>query len=155
MGRPTSYFYGTAKGCGASSCSQEVLALGTPFLWWSGVVAIAITFGYWIARREWQSGLLLLGLAAGYLPWFTFQKRTMFSFYAIAFEPFIILIICYVIAKFLEDREDEARDLFRRKLVSVYLGIIVLCFIYFLPIYIGQNITYASWLSHMWLPSWI
>ena len=79
----------------------------------------------------------------------------MFSFYAIAFEPFIILIICYVIAKFLEDREDEARDLFRRKLVSIYLGIIVLCFIYFLPLYVGQNITYASWLSHMWLPSWI
>ena len=164
MGRPTSFFYGTAKGCGASSCSQEILGLGTPFLWWSGVIAIAITFGYWIARREWQSGLLLLGLAAGYLPWFTFQKRTMFSFYAIAFEPFIILIICYVIAKFLEvqgdhqnqeDQENQAKALLRRRLVFGYLGIIVLCFIYFLPLYIGQNITYASWLNHMWLPSWI
>jgi dolichyl-phosphate-mannose--protein O-mannosyl transferase len=155
LGRPTSFYYGTAKGCGTSSCSQEILALGTPFLWWSGVVAIAITFGYWIARREWQSGLLLLGLAAGYLPWFTFQKRTMFSFYAIAFEPFLILIICYVIAKFLEDQKNETQRRARERRVFGYLGIIVLCFIYFLPLYVGQNITYANWLSHMWLPSWI
>ena len=152
MGRPTSFFYATPKGCGSSSCSQEVLALGTPFLWWSGVIAIAITFGYWIARREWQSGLLLLGVAAGYLPWFTFQKRTMFSFYSIAFEPFIILIICYVISKFLES--DESRRI-RTRIVYGYLGLIVLCFIYFSPLYFGVTITYSDWLHHMWIPSWI
>lgn len=154
MGRPTSFFYATPKGngCGSSSCSQEILALGTPFLWWSGVIAIFITIGYWIARREWQSGLLLLGLAAGYLPWFTFQKRTMFSFYAISFEPFIILIICYVIMKLLED--EEQRKL-RTRFVYGYVALVVLCFIYFAPLYFGQIITYSDWLHHMWLPSWI
>jgi len=152
MGRPTSFFYATPKGCGSSSCSQEILGLGTPFLWWSGIIAIAVTFGYWIARREWQSGLLLLSLAAGYLPWFLFQKRTMFSFYAIAFEPFLILIICYVIAKFLED---EATRRSRTRLVYGYLALIVLCFIYFSPLYLGSVITYSHWHSLMWLPSWI
>ncbi len=152
QGRPTSFFYATPKGCGSSSCSQEILALGTPFLWWSGAIAIAITFGYWISRREWQSGLLLLSLAAGYLPWFLFQKRTMFSFYSIAFEPFLILIICFVIAKFLED---EGRRAMRERIVYGYLTLIVLCFIYFSPLYLGEVITYSNWLSHMWLPSWI
>jgi dolichyl-phosphate-mannose--protein O-mannosyl transferase len=152
MGRPTSFFYATPKGCGSSSCSQEILALGTPFLWWSGLIAIAITFGYWIARREWQSGLLLLGLAAGYLPWFTFQKRTMFSFYAVAFEPFLILIICYVITKYLEP-EDKQRQ--RTRVIYGYLGLVVLCFIYFLPLYLGTELTYSDWLHHMWIPSWI
>ena len=116
MGRPTSFFYESPKGCGASACAQEVLALGTPLLWWSGVIAISITFGYWISRREWQSGLLLLGLAAGYLPWFNWQKRTVFNFYTIAFEPFIILIIIFVLSKLLEP-DDQGQILrFRRYL---------------------------------------
>jgi dolichyl-phosphate-mannose--protein O-mannosyl transferase len=159
MGRPTSFFYQTPKGCGTSTCSQEILALGTPFLWWSAVIAIAVTFGYWIARREWQSGLLLLSLGAGYLPWFLFQKRTMFSFYAIAFEPFIILIICYVIAKWLEEPKDEDHlqisRVVKERLLYTYLAVIVLCFIYFSPLYFGSAISYASWHAHMWLPSWI
>ena len=159
MGRPTSFFYATPKGCGASGCSQEILALGTPFLWWSSIFAIAITFGYWIARREWQSGLLLLTLGASYLPWFLFQKRTMFSFYAIAFEPFLILIICYVMTKFLEvpgDNEESYRTLLiRKRFIYAYLTLIVLCFIYFSPLYFGSVITYQDWLARMWLPSWI
>ncbi len=152
MGRPTSFFYATPKTCGAKSCSQEILGLGTPFLWWSATAAIAITFGYWLARREWQSGLLLLSFVAGYIPWFTFQKRTMFSFYAIAFEPFLILMICYVIAKFLED---QGKRRIRERYVYGYLAIIVLCFIYFSPLYFGGVISYSSWYNHMWLPSWI
>jgi dolichyl-phosphate-mannose-protein mannosyltransferase len=152
MGRPTSFFYAAPKGCGSMNCSQEILGLGTPLIWWSGIIAIAVTFGYWIARREWQSGLLLLSLAAGYLPWFLFQKRTMFSFYAIAFEPFLILIICYIIAKFLED---EATRRIRTRMVYGYLALVVLCFIYFSPLYLGTVITYSHWHSLMWLPSWI
>jgi dolichyl-phosphate-mannose--protein O-mannosyl transferase len=159
MGRPTSFFYATPTGCGTTACSQEILAVGTPLLWWSGLIAIAITFGYWIARREWQSGLLLLSLGAGYLPWFLFQKRTMFTFYAIAFEPFMILIICYVIAKWLEEPKDEDHlqipRLVRERVLYAYLAVIVLCFIYFSPLYFGSVISYASWHAHMWLPSWI
>ena len=155
MGRPTSFFYESPKGCGASACAQEVLALGTPLLWWSGVIAISITFGYWIARREWQSGLLLLGLAAGYLPWFNWQKRTVFNFYTIAFEPFIILIIIFVLSKLLEP-DDQGQILrFRRYLSYGYLAIIVLNFLFFLPLYLGANITYSHWSSLMWLQSWI
>ena len=30
LARPVSFFYSAPKGCGASSCSQEVLAIGTP-----------------------------------------------------------------------------------------------------------------------------
>jgi dolichyl-phosphate-mannose--protein O-mannosyl transferase len=76
----------------------------------------------------------------------------MFSFYAIAFEPFMILIICYVITKYLED---DARRKVRERVVYGYVALIVLCFIYFSPLYFGKVISYGSWHSHMWLPSWI
>ena len=155
MGRPTSFYYQAPKSCGAPACAQEILALGTPLLWWSGVIAIAITFGYWIARREWQSGLLLLSLAAGYLPWFKWQKRTVFNFYSIAFEPFLILIIVYVLAKFLEPNEDGEISSLRKNSSYGFLVVIVINFLYFLPLYLGSVISYHHWSSLMWLPSWI
>lgn len=155
MGRPTSFYYEAPKGCGATACAQEVLALGTPLLWWSGVIAITITFGYWIARREWQSGLLLLSLGAGYLPWFSWQKRTVFNFYTIAFEPFLILIIVFALSKFLEPGKDGIVPRARRITSYGFLAVIVLNFLYFLPLYLGSVITYSHWSSLMWFPSWI
>lgn len=155
MGRPTSFYYQAPHGCGANACAQEVLALGTPLLWWSGVAAIAITFGYWIARREWQSGLLLLSLAAGYLPWFNWQKRTVFNFYTIAFEPFLILIIVFALSKLLEPNESGEILKWRRYASYGYLAVIVVNFLYFLPLYLGSLITYSHWSSLMWFPSWI
>jgi dolichyl-phosphate-mannose--protein O-mannosyl transferase len=155
LGRPTSFYYQAPSGCGAKACAQEVIALGTPILWWSGVAAIAVTFGYWIARREWQSGLLLLSLAAGYLPWFNWQKRTVFSFYSIAFEPFVILIIIFALSKLLEPDENGEVAKSRRYLSYAYLGLVVANFAYFLPLFMGSIITYSHWTSLMWLPSWI
>ena len=155
LGRPTSFYYQAPAGCGAKSCAQEVLALGTPILWWSAIAAIAVTFGYWIAQREWQTGLLLLSFAAGYLPWFNWQKRTVFSFYAIAFEPFVILIIAYTIWKFLESYSNGYSLKLKRRIVSGYLVIVVINFIYFLPLYLGINIPYSHWSQLMWFPNWI
>ena len=155
MARPTSFFYEAPKGCGVPSCAQEILALGTPLLWWSGVVAIAVTLGYWIARREWQSGLLLLSLGAGYLPWFNWQKRTVFNFYTIVFEPFLILLIIYCFCKFLEPNSEGGVPRSRRLASYGFLSIIIINFLYFLPVDFGSIITYNHWSSLMWFPSWI
>jgi dolichyl-phosphate-mannose--protein O-mannosyl transferase len=155
MGRPTSFFYQTPSGCGIKACSQEVLALGTPLLWWAGVIAIAIAFGYWITHRERTNILLLLSLAAGYLPWFAWQKRTVFTFYAIAFEPFIILIIVFVLSKFLEPDKDGNTPQVRRYATYGFIALIVLNFLYFFPLFTGGIISYSHWSSMMWLPSWI
>ena len=155
MGRPTSFFYASPKNCGAKSCAQEILGLGTPLLWWSALIALFVTFGYWIVRREWQSGLILLGLAAGYLPWFLFQKRTMFTFYAIAFEPFVVLLIVFALSKFLERDSYGVIPKIRLYATYVYLGLVAITFLYFLPLYIGSVISYSAWYQHMWFPSWI
>ena len=74
----------------------------------------------------------------------------MFSFYAIAIEPFFILAIVYAVSKFLENN-----DPIRKYAVIAWAGLVALCFIYFLPIYVGATTTYAAWFSRMWLPSWI
>ena len=157
MGRPTSFFYETPKGCGADNCSQEVLALGTPLLWWLATITFVVVIGFWIRsfvvkRFEPPLNIILLGMVAGYLPWFFFQKRTVFSFYAIVFEPFLILGLLYCMHLALANRH------MRRK-VYLICGLIFIAllanFIYFLPLYTGGIISYDSWSDRMWLPSWI
>ncbi len=157
MGRPTSFYYETPKTCGAENCSQEVLALGTPLLWWLGTIALAVVLGFWIRsiavkRYEPPLNLILAGMTAGYLPWFFFQERTVFTFYAIVFQPFLILAIVYCAYALLMHFENKRNT-------YVALGftafVIFLNFIFFLPIFTGDVITYDSWQARMWLPSWI
>ena len=157
MGRPTSFYYQSPKGCGADNCAQEVLALGTPFLWWLGAIAIAVVIGFWInsfAQRRYEPALniIIAGIAAGYLPWFFFQKRTVFSFYAIVFEPFLILAIIYcTYLALIHFKNSRNAYIF---IVTIGLTIFI-NFIYFLPLFTADVITYDSWQARMWLPSWI
>ena len=146
QGRPTSFFYETPKSCGGASCSQEILALGTPILWWAATLALLVTIGYWVSKRDWQAEILLVVIGASYLPWFAIQERTMFSFYAVAFEPFLLLTLVYLLSKIVR---------YQRRIAIIFTAIVLVNFLYFLPIFLGLPITYNSWSDRMWLPSWI
>ena len=157
MGRPTSFFYDAPQGCGEKNCAREVLALGTPLLWWLGTIAIAVVVGYWIksliARRiDHAANLVVIGIAAGYLPWFAMQQRTTFTFYAIVFQPFLILAIVYC-AKLILD--SDLKPLVSQSIVAGIFIAILLCFIYFLPLFTGEVMTYDAWKMRMWFESWI
>jgi dolichyl-phosphate-mannose--protein O-mannosyl transferase len=155
MGRPTSFFYESPKGCGVASCSQEILALGTPLLWWSATAALCVVIGMWlrgVLARHFDPALTIIvaGMAAGYLPWFFYQSRTVFTFYAIVFQPFLILALVYC--------AQMALTKFGRKglisIASLFI-LIALNFAYFMPLYMGDLITYEAWRARMWFPSWI
>ncbi len=157
MGRPTSFFYESPQGCGAKDCAQEVLALGTPILWWVGTIALAVVVGYWIKslihhRVDSAANIVVLGIAAGYLPWFAMQQRTVFSFYAIIIEPFMIVAIVYCAKLLLGSGLKPAVS---QSIVGGIFALIVLCFIFFIPLFTGQIITYEDWRVRMWFESWI
>jgi dolichyl-phosphate-mannose--protein O-mannosyl transferase len=157
MKRPTSFFYESPRGCGSTSCSQEVLALGTPVLWWSATIALLFLIGLW-AWQFYQRSIdkkltfILLGVIAGYLPWFFFQKRTTFSFYAIVFEPFLVLAIVYCAKLFIDKSKNPANA---QVIILGFVAVVFLNFVFFLPIYLGEVITYAQWQMRMWFVSWI
>ena len=153
--RPTSFFYESPGTCGSPSCSQEVLAMGTPFLWWTGAIAIFVVFGFWIKsiierRMEPASTVIVMGMTAGYLPWFAFGERTVFSFYSIIFQPFLILAVVYCVRWFISHNKK------RGMIASAVFAVLVFFnFLYFLPIFVGDVMTYDALYSRMWLPSWI
>ena len=157
MKRPTSFFYESPQGCGSKSCSQEVLALGTPVLWWSATIALLFLIGLWAwqfyrANIDKKLTFILLGVIAGYLPWFFFQKRTTFSFYAVVFEPFLVLAIIYCAKLFIDKSKNPANA---QVIILGFVAVVFLNFVYFLPLYLGEVITYDQWQMRMWFVSWI
>jgi dolichyl-phosphate-mannose--protein O-mannosyl transferase len=160
QGRPVSFYYDAPKaqdGCHATAgCSQEILALGTPLLWWAGCCAILYLLFRWALRRDWRAGAALCGVAGGYLPWFNYQDRTIFSFYAVVFVPFLCLAVAMMVGAMLGPPGADQR---RRTVGAVGAGVLVLLivwnFIYFFPIYTGMTIPYPDWQARMWLDTWI
>jgi dolichyl-phosphate-mannose--protein O-mannosyl transferase len=150
--RPTSFYYESPK-CGGETCSQEVLAIGTPLLWWSGALSILILAILWIRARK--HSLILVGVAAGWLPWFAFPERTTFSFYSIVFEPWMILAIVAVIKEINERLPERISRKARKTALAAYIGLIGANFIYHAPVFLALTISYDHWRSLMWLHSWI
>ena len=155
MGRPTSFLYESPSGCGSKSCSQEVIALGTPLLWWLAIAALALVIGMWfrsLATRHFDPAvtIIIAGMAAGYLPWFFFQERTVFTFYVIVFQPFLILALVYAVRAILLRFQKSGEIIVAALFILIFLN-----FVYFLPIYLGDVITYEAWRNRMWFPSWI
>jgi dolichyl-phosphate-mannose--protein O-mannosyl transferase len=163
MGRPVSYFYESPgpgqDGCPvdvADKCSREVLAMGTPMLWWAGCLALLYVLWRWALRRDWRAGGVLCGVAAGYLPWFMYQERTIFLFYAVVFVPFLCLALAMAAGALL-GRPDAGET--RRVAGISALGLLVLLvlwnFVHFLPIFTGESIPLEEWQTRMWLDTWV
>ncbi|GAB3580567.1 phospholipid carrier-dependent glycosyltransferase [Leifsonia lichenia] len=160
MIRPTSMYYVGSNlgenGCTASACSSAITSLGNPLIWWAAAAAAFYLVYRVIRYREWQVGLILTGLAAGYLPWLLYINRTIFEFYAIAFEPYLILGLTAVIGIVLGRRSDPSH---RRKRgiiwVGLFLAVASAVSVFFWPIWTAQQIPFWYWQIHMWLPSWV
>jgi dolichyl-phosphate-mannose--protein O-mannosyl transferase len=159
LSRPVSYFWcpdsGTHPVCSGGK-AQEVLALGTPAIWWTSIVTLLVCLGWWLIRRDWRAGAVLLGVAAGWLPWFAFASRTQFSFYAVAFVPFLVLSITLCLGLVLGPVHASARRRAAGAAVAgAYLLAVLLNFAYLYPVLAAQIIPYSQWLARMWYHGWI
>lgn len=159
LGRPTAFHFSDQGTCGAESCASTVLLVGTPVLWWSFLPAVAVAAWLGLARRDWRVPAILLGAAAGIVPWFFFDDRVMFYFYALPAEPFLVLAVVYVLGAVMTGSRTQILGFDRRVvgavLAGTYVLLVALSFGYFYPIYTGQVIPYEAWQARMWLSTWI
>ncbi len=160
QGRPTSFFYEGPKkgeqGCTVDLCSKAITSIGTPTIWWAATLAVFVLLFMWALRRDWRAGAILAGLMGGYVPWFALGERTIYSFYAVAFVPYVVLAVVYVLG--LAIGGPSARPVRRRiglGLTGAFCVATVGLFAFFYPIYTAQVVPYAFWSAHMWFPSWI
>jgi dolichyl-phosphate-mannose-protein mannosyltransferase len=147
------------QGCDAapgSHCIREVLLIGTPVLWWGGVLALGYAAVAWLARRDWRFGFALVGALSMWLPWELNDDRPIFLFYASAILPFTIVAIALAMGHLL-GREPGPSN--RRTVGTVVAGsfvvLVILNFAWFWPIWTNQLLTYDEWLDRIWFSRWI
>ncbi len=158
MVRPTSMYYQSVdagtNGC-TSLCGESITGIANPIIWWAAVAAAGYLLYRLVRYREWRVGLVLLGLGAGYLPWLMYLNRTVFQFYTIAFEPYLVLSLTIVIGILLGRADDPSwRRLSGIRLVAVFLAVVVAVSVFFWPLWTGMQVDYSYLAAHWWLPTW-
>lgn len=140
---------------GGEKCVREILILGNPVIWWSGVVALLGAFVALLKTRRWNWALPLLGVAACWLPWFLNADRPIFSFYAVTIVPFTIIAISLMADALWQSRTSARHTYVVGLVIALYAVAAVATFWYFHPILTNDLIPYDSWHDRMWLSRWI
>ena len=159
MFRPTSFFYegsdaGTPACPSTENCANAITALGNPLIWVMALLALVTLTIAWVRTRESKTGLILLGMVGGYLPWLLYLNRTTFQFYAVVFLPWMLLAVGYWLKTQVSYATPERRAVVYRR-VLVALGASLLLSFFFSSVWLGYTTDYWYWRIHMWLPSWI
>jgi dolichyl-phosphate-mannose-protein mannosyltransferase len=157
--RPTAFFYESyplgTNGCEiADGCSSAITALGNPFVWISSTAALIYIIYRYARHRERVLGLVLLGTASLYLPWIILSERTVFQFYVVSFQPWLILGLVLAIQQLRRRILTKSKTLANMTTVG-FVSLVFGAFLFFLPVNTGMYLPFELWQLRMWLPSWI
>jgi dolichyl-phosphate-mannose-protein mannosyltransferase len=164
LARPVSFYYEEYTrgelGCEVDKCVREIIGLGNPVLWWGSIGALLVMIWLLISRRDWRAGAILISVAAGWLPWFWYADhngRTMFSFYAVAFVPFLAMAVALTLGYLIGPSDATP---FRRSwgaaAVGTYLLLLIVAAGALYPLWVGDVIPYDEWWSRLLrIRSWV
>ncbi|HIK41944.1 phospholipid carrier-dependent glycosyltransferase [Thermoleptolyngbya sp. M55_K2018_002] len=160
----------------AGDVIYDVHAMGTPTLWWLSTLAVALlagAVGYWLwhwgrslwAARSGQTEPLLLPPATqGYLSaaafvvgnwavqWLMWMRvtRCTFLYHYMSAELFAVLGLALVLDRWLRNAQSGSRWLAWGAIALVLLG-----FIFWMPLFLGLPLSADGLQLRRWLPSWI
>ncbi len=145
--RPIWYYitYDTAEGYAGT-----ISAMGNPAVWWACLAASVLIIGRIIRGRTKMDKIwtvLLIGLAAEYIPW-VLVPRCTFIYHYFASVPFIILI---AVRALMQKEETDCRY---RRVKWIWLGAAIVLFALFYPVISGVICSRAYIKLLEWLPSW-
>jgi len=174
MIRPVAYFYKqvehSSDSGAAGSASQtiyDVHAMGNPVLWWFGAAAILFLVGRlawqiraWVnATKSYRVPLiqrpsfgialfLVMNYAANLLPWAK-VTRCLFIYHYMGASLFAFMAVAWVVDGWL-----RGNDLFLRLVGVTVTFLILLAFVFWLPVYLGLPLSPEGFQSRMWFQSW-
>lgn len=180
MTRPMAYFYGTTQSVndglpvtgpplpgGAGKVVYDVHAMGNPFLWWFGVAALLFLVGMlvsqllvpWLRQKRfssvelsvdtWIALYIVINYTINLLPWVK-VNRCVFIYHYMTGVVFAFLAIAWLVERCLRSYRLELRALG----VTVTFVILV-AFVFWMPIYLGLPLSPAGYKLRMWFTSWI
>jgi dolichyl-phosphate-mannose-protein mannosyltransferase len=147
------------RGCDApqgSDCLRQVLLIGTPVLWWGGVGALLLALVMWVGARDWRYGLAVVGFASAWLPWLQYDDRPIFSFYAIAMLPFLVLAVVLAMGMLIgRSREPSARRTWGVIVAGAFFVLVLVNFAWFWPVLTNGLLTHKEWVQRIWFSRWV
>jgi dolichyl-phosphate-mannose--protein O-mannosyl transferase len=174
MWRPVAYFYQTARNPteqvpvypplpnGAEKYVYDVHAIGNPFLWWLSTAAIFLLLFLLIQRLfegtgwkfsptpyTWIALYLVLGWSANLFPWVK-VTRCIFLYHYMGSSVFSGLALAWLVDRWLH----RDRTQYRSASVTI-IFLVLLAFVFWLPIYLGVPLPVQSYHLRMWFRSWI
>ena len=149
----------------------DVHGMGNPVLWWLAAIAIIILLSIlvlrirtWVTVPEtmthqnlfavqltefWIALYLLVNYAANLLPWMRVTRCT-FLYHYMGASVFAFLALAWIV-----DRILQGYDLFLRMVGVTIVFLILMAFVFWLPVFLGLPLSPEAFYSRMWLPSWI
>ena len=174
MLRPIAYFYEKARRAsemppllpplppGTGKVIFDVHAIGNPILWWLSTAAILIlivqlahTFlqgGGWkypLKPSNWIGLYLIINYAANLLPWVPVTRCT-FIYHYMGSSVFATLALAWIIDRWLY----SPKPILKKTGITV-IFLVLLAFIFWMPIYLGLPLYQQAYQIRMWLQSWI
>ncbi len=126
---------------------STIAAIGNPAIWWVGVLAFFCVLVKSIQKRKLPMIFLTVILLCLWLP-YAFIGRCMFLYHYFPVIPFLMLAI----VEFLKMLKEKLKS---KWVVLIYLGIVILFFIFFYPVASGYPMPETYIDSLQWLKSWI
>ncbi len=137
----------------------NIYLLGNPIVWWGSTIGVLVAFLLWLIRprllgkRRMLVAFLLAGYAVNFLP-FAFIDRPMFLYHYLFALVFAVLLSCVMLGLLF----DWQRRKYGEKVVAQTtwgIAIVVLLgFLWFVPISYGFPLSPADLQQRMWLPTW-
>jgi hypothetical protein len=132
---------------------QQLIArmtnMGNPWIWWTSLPCV-ISLPYFIVRhRSFPATVILLGFITQYLPWSQIS-RVVFMYHMFGGLIFMILALAFVLAHIAAQLDSPGRLL----LMANHLGIAVLCFFYFYPVWTALPISGPAYFIGPQTPPW-
>jgi dolichyl-phosphate-mannose-protein mannosyltransferase len=159
LARPVLYYAEYQNAQGGPGIGFDVLTgqplwarisnLGNPWIWWTSLPCLA-SLPYFIVRhRSFPAAVILLGFLTQYLPWFP-VTRVLFMYHMFGGLIFMVLANAFVLAYMAGKLHPPER----KWLAAAHLGIAVLFFGYFYPVWTAVPLSASAWYESSGTPPW-
>lgn len=124
----------------------NIYTLGNPIFMWIGLAGVLFLIFEFIKKRTLNIGIVLLGYFGFFVPWI-FSPRIMFHYHYLASSVFLTIALAYTLINVRNSRLGGLA-------LKLFVGVLILSFIYFFPLWTGIHIPQNWYDSYFWISSW-